>query len=69
MARVNIFAWLIALGLTPMHFNMQGSAKEFAIIVDDTDSVSSLSEFEIEEDEPRRVKGSPLQVLPASKYG
>ena len=50
------------------HFNMQGSAKEFAIVVDDTDSVSSLSDFDINEDEPTRVKGSPLKVLPASKY-
>ena len=53
--------------LTPILY-MQGSAKEFAIVLDDSDSVSSGSEFDIDEDEPRKEKGSPLKVLPASKY-
>ena len=44
----------------------QGTSKEVAIVVGDSDSFSSGSE--IDEDEPLQVKGSPLKVLPAHKY-
>ena len=60
------------LSVLESHFNMQGSANEFAIVVDDTGSVSCLSDFDINEDEPTRVKGSPLkkyfQLVNTGKY-
>ena len=44
----------------------QGTSKEVAIVVGDSDSFSSGSE--IDEDEPLQVKGSPLKLIITGKY-
>ena len=49
-------------------FNIQGTCRELAIVVGNSDSFSSGSEFELGEEEPIQVKGSPLKVLSADKY-
>lgn len=72
MAKVNQRLCLVNCSLFQSPTDMQGSANEFAIVVDDTGSVSSLSDFDINEDKPTRVKGSPLkkyfQLVNTGKY-